>query len=773
MTKFGTAQPVRRVEDQRFITGQGRYMDDINRPGQAYAYVLRSPHAHAEIRGIDVSPAKAVPGVLAVCTSTDLAADGIGTLPCVIPLKSRDGKDRANPPRPALAKDRVRHVGDPVALVVAESLAAAKDAAELIAIDYETLPSVSSGRAALEAGAPQLWADAPGNLVFDWILGDRAKIDAAFAKAKHITTLEVTNNRIVVASMEPRVAIGEYDKASERITLYANTQGAHSVRNLLAGMIYNVPATKVRVITPDVGGGFGMKLFLYPEHVLTTYAARKLGRPVKWTSERSEAFLSDTQGRDNFTKGEMALDANGKILAIRVTTIADMGAYLSNYAPFIPTIAGTRVLSSQYATPLISAEVRGAFTNTVPVDAYRGAGRPEANYLVERLMDTAARELGIAPTELRKRNFIAPSAFPYATPTGLTYDSGAFAENMERAMHAADWVGAAARASAARSHGKRRGIGMACYLEATAGPTEERAEIRFEADGTIAVLVGTQSTGQGHETAYMQLVSERLGVPFDKIRVIQGDSDRIKTGGGTGGARSLYAEGGAIIGAAEIIVTKGKQVASNLLEAAAADIEFEAGVFRIAGTDRRVSIMEVAAAARDPAKRPAELGDGLEAEATFGVAGTFPNGCHIAEVEIDEGTGKVTLVNYTVVDDMGRVVNPMIVAGQAHGGIAQGVGQALLEHTVYDETGQLQSGSFMDYCMPRADDLPAIQFELNEVPCKTNPLGVKGAGEAGTVGAAPAVVNALVDALKDLGIRHIDMPATPERVWQAINGARR
>ena len=773
MTKFGTAQPIRRVEDQRFITGQGRYMDDINRPGQTYAYLLRSPHAHALIRGIDTAAAKAAPGVLGVYTGADLTADGIGPLPCVIPLQSRDGRDRANPPHPALATDRVRHVGDPVVLLVAETLAAARDAAELVEIDYEPLAAVSDMRAALQPGAPQLWEDAPGNLVFDWMLGDRAKVDAAFAKAKHVTTLEVNNNRIVVASMEPRVAIGEYDQASQRFTLYANTQGAHSVKGLLAGMVLNIPPDKLRVVTPDVGGGFGMKLFLYAEHVLTTYAARKLGRPVKWTSERSEAFLSDTQGRDNLTKGEIAFDGDGKILAIRVTTLANMGAYLSTFAPFIPTIAGTRVLSSQYATPLISAEVKGVFTNTVPVDAYRGAGRPEANYLVERLMDTAARELGLSGSELRKRNFIPPSAFPYATPTGLNYDSGAFLENMERAMQAADWANAPARVKAARSRGKRRGIGMACYLEATAGPSEERAEIRFEADGTVSVLVGTQSTGQGHETAYMQLVSERLGVPFDRIRVFQGDSDLIKSGGGTGGARSLYSEGGAILGASDIIVSKGKQVASNLLEAAAADIEFEAGVFRIVGTDRKVGIMEVAQAARNPAKRPADLGDGLEAEANIGVAGTFPNGCHIAEVEVDESTGQVALVAYTVVDDMGRVINPMILEGQAHGGIAQGVGQALLEHAVYDETGQLLSGSFMDYCMPRADDLPPIRFELNEVPCTTNPLGVKGAGEAGTVGAAPAVINALVDAVKDLGIRHIDMPATPERVWRAIAAAER
>ncbi|HYM30693.1 MAG TPA: xanthine dehydrogenase family protein molybdopterin-binding subunit [Candidatus Cybelea sp.] len=773
MTKFGTAQPVRRVEDHRFLTGQGRYTDDINRPGQTYAFLLRSPHAHARIAGIDVTAAKSAPGVLGVFTAADLTADGIGDLPCVVPLKSRDGKDRANPSHPILARGRVRHVGDPVALLVAGTLAQAKDAAERIDVNYDVLESVTDMRAAVRAGAPQIWDEAPGNICFDWILGDRAKVDAAFAKAKHVTSLDVVNNRIVVASMEPRVAIGEYDAKSGRFTVYANTQGTHLVKGLLAGAVLKVAEEKIRVVTPDVGGGFGMKLFLYAEQALVAYAARKIGRPVRWTSERSEAFLSDTQGRDNLTKGEMAFDASGKILALRVTTLAGLGGYLSTFSPFIPTVAGTRVLSSQYATPLISAEVKGVFTNTVPVDAYRGAGRPEANYLVERLLDTAASEMNIAPAELRKRNFVQPSAFPYATPTGLNYDSGAFQQNMELAMKAAGWDGFPARAAAARRQGKYRGIGIGCYLEATAGPTEERAEIRFEADGSVSVLVGTQSTGQGHETGYMQLVSERLGVPFDKIRVIQGDSDAIKTGGGTGGARSLYSEGGALLGAADIIVAKGKQVAGHLLEAASVDIEFDAGTFRVAGTDRKVGIMDVAQAARDPKNLPAGAPAGLEAESNFAASGTFPNGCHIAEVEVDPDTGQVALVGYTVVDDMGRVINPMIVAGQVHGGIAQGVGQALLEQAVYDDaSGQLLTGSFMDYCMPRADDLPAFRFQLNEVPCTTNPLGVKGAGEAGSVGAAPAVINALVDALKEFGVTNVDMPATPERVWRAVHARR-
>ena len=673
-----------------------------------------------------------------------------------------------------LAKGKVRHVGDPVAVVIAETLLAARDAAEAVEVEYDPLPAVTDMAAALKPGAPQLFDEVKNNQVVDWVLGDPAKAKAAFAKARHVVSLDLVNNRIVVASMEARAALADYDPKSQRFTLYSNTQGAHLVKGLLANVAFQVAPEKVHVITPDVGGGFGMKLFLYAEHVLTCYAARKLGRPVKWVGERSDAFVSDTHGRDNVSTGRLALDADGKFLGLHVTTLANFGAYLSTFAPFIPTVAGTRVLSVVYRIPAIVAEVKGVLTNTVPVDAYRGAGRPEANYLVERLVDRAAAELGLAPDELRRRNFIPPSAMPYDTGTGLVYDSGEFAENLKRAMQAAGWSGFAERQKAARARNKRRGIGIGCYLEATAGNTEERVEIKFAADGMVNVLVGTQSTGQGHETAYMQLVADRLGVPFDRIKVIQGDSDLIKTGGGTGGARSLYSEGGAILGASEQIITKGKLMAGHLLEAPVVDIEFDAGSFRIAGTDRAIGIIELAKAAQDPAKRPPGMEQNLDGEFNMAIGvGTFPNGCHIAEVEVDEGTGKVDLVGYTVVDDMGKVINPMIVEGQVHGGIAQGVGQALLEHTVYDETGQLLSGSFMDYCLPRADDMPAVRFQLHEVPCTTNPLGVKGAGEAGTVGAAPSVINAVINALQDLGVRNIDMPATPERVWQAMQAARR
>ena len=773
MTKFGAAQSMRRVEDQRFLTGTGRYTADVSLPRQVYAYVLRSPHASARIQGLDADAARRLPGVIAIYTAADIEAEGLGLLPCIIPVENRDGTQRANPPRAALAKDRVRHVGDPVALVVAESLAQARDAAEAIMVDYAPLPAVADMRQALAAGAPAVWDETPSNLCLDWERGDKAKTDAAFAAAAHVVKLEVDNNRIVVASMEPRAALADYDPADRRFTLYTNTQGAHLVRRLLADAVLHVPQEKVHVITPDVGGGFGMKLFLYPEHVLTSFAARKLGRPVKWVSERSEAFLSDTQGRDNLSTGELALDKDGKFLALRVSTMANLGAYLSTFAPFIPTMAGHRVLVGAYDFASAHVSVKGVFTNTVPVDAYRGAGRPEANYLTERLIDTAARELKMTPDELRRRNFVPSSAMPYATVFGLTYDSGEFRQTMEMAMGAAGWTGFAKRAEESRKRGLRRGLGLAYYLEATAGPTEDAAEIHFEDDGTVSVLVGTQSTGQGHETAYTQIVSERLGVPTDRIRIVQGDSARIKSGGGTGGARSLYTEGGAILATAEIVINKGKDMAGHVLEAAPADIEFNAGEFRIVGTDRKIAILELAEIARDPARRSPGLEGGLDADAAFAVTtGTYPNGCHIAEVEVDEATGRVQVVRYTVADDMGRVINPMIVEGQVHGGIAQGIGQALLEHTVYDRDGQLVSGSFTDYCMPRADDLPFFTFQLNEVPCATNPLGVKGAGEAGAVGAAPAVINALLDAVKDLGIRHIDMPATPERVWRAIRAAK-
>lgn len=764
MTKFGQSQPVRRVEDQRFITGQGRYTDDIALPGQAIGMMLRSPHAHARIAAIDTAAAKAAPGVLAVYTVADLKAAGIGSLPCTIPLKNRDGSLRADPPRPALADGMVRHVGDPVAFVVAETAAQARDAVELIEVDYDPLPAAARLATAMEAGQPQIWPEVPNNRVFDWEVGDKAKTDALFAQAAKVVKTTIENNRIVVASMEARVSLAAFDAAGGRFTLYVPTQGVWVQKKLLS-KILGVEEAAIHVVTNDVGGGFGMKIFIYPEQVMTMFAARALGRPVKWTSDRAEAFLADTHGRANLTHAELALDKDNNFLALRTHNIADMGAYLSTYAPMIPTMAGTKVLSSVYRFQAVHARVEGVFTNTVPVDAYRGAGRPESNYIMERLIDQAARELGIDRAQLRRQNYIPVSAFPWTSAMGLTYDSGEFENTADTALKAIDWAGFEARRAEAKARGRLRGIGMAYYLEATGGAPTERAEIRFTEDGWVEVYVGTQSTGQGHETAYTQIVAEQLGVDFDRVRILQGDSDAIPTGGGTGGARSLYSEGGAILKAKDAVIEKGKAVAADMLETAQGDIEFAAGRFTVAGTDRSAGIMDVAAEAR---KRDASLDTAADWQVQ---AITFPNGCHACEVEVDPATGITQVVRYVVADDMGRVINPTIVKGQIHGGVVQGIGQALYESVVYDDDGQLLTGTFTDYCMPRADNFPEIEVILCEVPCKTNPLGVKGAGEAGAVGSAPATMNALVDALAPAGITHVDMPATPQKVWDLLNGA--
>lgn len=772
MTKFGVAQSVRRVEDPRLLKGEGSYTDDITLPGMTFGAVLRSPHAAARIGAIDTAAALAVPGVLGVWTGADLAADGIGDLPCLIKLKNRDGSAQVSPPRPALAVGAVHHVGDPVAFVVAETAAAARDGAEAIAVEYDTLPSVTDLATALDAGVAQVWEEAPGNVCFDWETGQKDKTEALFRAAAHVTRLTVVNNRIVVSSMEARAALAAFDAASGRWTLRTNTQGGWSLKQMLGEAVFGTDQEKFRIITPDVGGGFGMKLFLYPEHVLTCYAARQLNRPVKWTSERSEAFLSDTQGRDHITLGELAVDKEGRFLALRVRNVANMGAYLSNYAPFIPTMAGTGVLASVYGFEAVYANVIGVFTHTVPVDAYRGAGRPESNYLVERLIDAAARELKIDRAELRRRNMVGPEAMPYTTPMGKIYDSGDFRVVLDAALKTTDWAGFEARRAEAAKRGRRRGIGLAYYLEATGGSPSERAEIRFAEDGYVDVYVGTQSTGQGHETAYVQLTVDRLGVPGELVRVKQGDTDTIPEGGGTGGARSLYSEGQAIFATAATVIEKGRRAAADALEAAPADIVFEAGRFSIVGTDRGIDILELAATVRARVAGGEDVATLDAAEVAQIKAHTFPNGCHIAEVEVDPETGMVAVVRYSVTDDVGRAVNPLIVRGQVHGGVAQGYGQAVLERTAFDpESGQLLSGSFMDYALPRAADLPDIEVDLIEVPCGTNPLGVKGAGEAGAVGSPPAVMNAIVDALSVLGVAHIDMPATPERVWKAVAGA--
>jgi len=769
MTKFGLAQPVRRVEDPRLLKGGGRYTDDIHPASELHGTVLRSPHAAARIVSIDTSAAMGLPGVLAIYTHADLKADEIGDVPCAIPLKNRDGSPRANAPHPALANDAVRHVGDPVAFIVAETTQAGRDAAEAILVEYDLMPSVTDLATATHDGQPVIWPEAPNNICFDWEVGDRAKVDALFAQAAHVTKLTVVNNRVVANSMEARAALAEYDAATGRWTLTANTQGGWVLKQILGSQVFKSGDDKFRIITPDVGGGFGMKLFVYAEHVLVCYAARKLGRPVKWASERSEAFLSDTQGRANLTEGELALDANGKMLAMRTRNLADMGAYLSTFAPFIPTGAGTKVLASVYGFQAIYANVLGVFTNTVPVDAYRGAGRPESNYLVERLIDTAAREMKIDPIALRKRNLVQPAAMPFRSAMGQMYDSGDFERVMDAALEKIDHAGFAARRAEAASRGKRRGLGLSYYLEATGGAPTERAEIRFADDGFVDVYVGTQSTGQGHETAYVMLTADRLGIDGDKIRVRQGDTDTIPTGGGTGGARSLYSEGQAILVTASSVIEKGRRAASEALEAAMADIVFEEGRFSIVGTDRGLDIISLAAQQRARAAKGEDVTTLDAAEVANIDSHTFPNGCHMAEVEVDPETGSIELVRYIVCDDVGKAVNPMIVRGQVHGGVAQGFGQAVLEYTAYDpESGQLLAGSFMDYAMPRAYDLPDIEVELIEVPCMTNPLGVKGAGEAGAVGSPPAMINAIVDALASEGVTKIDMPATPERVWQAL-----
>jgi carbon-monoxide dehydrogenase large subunit len=769
MTKFGLAQSVRRVEDPRLLKGNGRYTDDIVLPGMLHGIVLRSPHAAATLGAIDTTAARSVPGVKAIYTAADLNADGIGSLPCAVSLDNRDGSTMASPPHPVLADGAVRHVGDPVAFIVADTAKAARDAAEQISVDYQIQPAITDLATVTGTSAPLVWPEVKQNIVFDWEFGDRAKTDAQFAKASHITSLTVVNNRIVVSSMEARASIADYDSATGRWTMYANTQGGWLVKGLIAP-VFKAEPDKFRIVTPDVGGGFGMKLFLYAEHVLTCYAARKLGRPVKWAAERSEAFLCDTQGRDNLTLGELAIDADGKFLAVRTRVIANMGAYLSNFGPYIPTIAGTSVLASVYGFQAVYANVVGVFTNTVPVDAYRGAGRPESNYLMERLVDAAARELKIDRTELRRRNMVAVSAMPHSTPYGTIYDSGDFRMVLDAALRQMDYAGFATRRDAAAKRGKRRGIGLAYYLEATGGDPTERAEIRFADDGNVDVYVGTQSTGQGHETAYVQLTSERLGIDAENIRIRQGDTDVIPVGGGTGGARSLYSESQAILLTTDSVIGKGRQAAAEVLEASPADIAFADGRFAIVGTDRGIDIIALAETQRKKAAagEPAITLD--SAEVANIDRHTFPNGCHIAEIEVDPETGMVEIIRYLVCDDFGKTVNPLIVRGQVHGGVAQGFGQAVMESTAYDaSSGQLVSGSFMDYALPRADDLPDIEVELLEVPCAGNPLGVKGAGEAGAVGSPPAVINAIIDALSVDGVTHIDMPATPEKVWKAIS----
>jgi len=772
LTKFGIGQPVPRAEDPTLVQGHGRYTDDINLPGQAYAVIVRSTHGHGVIRGIDTRAAKDMPGVLAIYTGTDLNAAGYGTLKCVVPFKNRDGSEMRKPARYALATDKVRFFGDPVAVVVAESVAQAKDAAEAIEVDIESLPAVSQASEAAKPGAPLIYDDAPGNIALDYHYGDTEKVAAAFAEAAHVTKLSLRNNRLVVNAMEPRSAIGSYDPANEKWTLNVGCQGAFGLRGQLANDILKVPPEKLRVLTGNVGGSFGMKAAAYPEYVCLLHAARALGRPVKWTDERSGSFVSDQQGRDHEFAAELALDKRGRFLALRFTGFGNIGAYLATVAPLMSTMNLVKNAVSVYRTPLIEVSTKVMFTNTSPVSAYRGAGRPEGNYYMERLIDQAAAEMKIDKIALRRRNFIPPDAIPYQAPSGMAYDSGDFAAVLDDALKLADWDGFATRKKESKKKGKLRGRGVGCYLEVTAPPNKEMGGIRFEADGTVTIITGTLDYGQGHATPFAQVLSARLGVPFDRIRLLQGDSDQLIVGGGTGGSRSITASGTAIVEAAAKVVEKGKEIAGAVLEAATADIEFADGRFAIAGTDRAITIMELAEKLRGGIALPEGVPNSLDvSHASEPIPSAFPNGCHIAEVEIDPDTGTTDVVGYVMVNDFGTIVNPMLVEGQMHGGIVQGIGQALMENVVYDSEGQPVSGSFMDYAMPRAEDAPRFIFRSHPVPAKSNPLGTKGCGEAGCTGALPAVMNAIADALSERGIRHIDMPATPPRIWKALQDA--
>jgi aerobic carbon-monoxide dehydrogenase large subunit len=772
--KFGIGQPMRRHEDVRLLTGRGRYTDDITLPRMSHAFVLRSPMAHALIKRVDTATARRMPGVLLALTGEDVRTDGLGDLPCTTPLVGRDGKPRHDTPRPVLALDKVRHVGQPVALVVAETLNAARDAAEAIEVEYQPLPSVTEAKDALAPGAPELFDHIPGNVVFDWDndTSDATATDAAFAQAKHVVSLELVNNRIVVNSMEPRNAIGDYDRASGRSTLTTATQGPHFVRNPLAELVLKIPKEKLRLITPNVGGGFGMKAFVYPEHALVVWAARKLERPVKWQEDRSEGFVSDNQGRDHVTRAELALDDKGGFLGLRVSVIANLGAYLSPFGSFVPT-RSTDLVSGIYSTPAIHINVKGVCTNTVAVCAYRGAGRPEAGYLLERLVDAAAREIGMSPDAIRRVNFVRPQAMPYTSPTKLVIDSGEFEKVMERCMAAAEWSSFPKRRKQSERTGKLRGIGMASYTERCGGGFPETASIEFKGE-RVELVMGNQEYGTGLVTSYKQIVADQLGLDPDRIDVIMGDTDRTPAGL-TGGSRALAVAGSALYEAGRTIIDKGTKLAAHLLEVSAQDVVFADGKFSIPGTDLSLDLLDVAKSARDTAKLPAGMEPGLDTtHQRVPAAQTFPNGCHIVEVEIDPNTGMVTIERYTVVDDFGRTINPLLLEGQVHGGIAQGIGQALFEHAIYDpENGQLLSGSFMDYAMPRASNTPSYAFSTHNVPTKANPLGVKGAGEAGAVGAPPAVINAIVEAVyRQTGLRHIDMPATPHRVWELLNRGR-
>jgi len=770
--RFAIGQPVTRMEDPALLRGEGRYTDDMNLPGQLYAAFVRSRHAHGLLRGIDAAEALAMPGVRAVLTAADMTAAGIGQMPSLAAPSSSDGTPNPRPRQMPLATDKVRYVGDPVACVVADSIKAAKDAAELVMLDIDPLPAVTSAVEAMADGAAQIYDEAPGNIAHRYHYGDSAAVADAFARAAHVTRLSLRNSRIVVAQMEPRSALASFDADDGRYVLRLGTQGVWYMRNALMNML-GVSADKLQVITGNVGGSFGLKMFVFPEYPVLMVAAKRLGVPVKWTDERSDSFLSDAHGRDHHTDAELALDVDGRFLAVRLKVLGNLGACLSNATTIPPTLNAVLNTVGVYATPLIEVTSVCLFSNTTPVGAYRGAGRPEGNYYMERLIETAAAEMGIDRVELRRRNHIQPEQMPHLAPSGMKYDVGNFPAILDRALEISDWDGFAARRAESRARGKLRGRGIGQYLEVTGSPSPEMGGLRFEADGTVTIITGTLDYGQGHATPFAQVLCDRLGVPFDKVRLLQGDSDQLIAGSGTGGSRSAISSGTAIVAASDLCIERGRQIAAHVLEAAEVDIEFERGRFRIAGTDRGIDVMELAARLREGIELPEGLPSTLDVQtiANF-AASSFPNGCHVAEIEVDEETGVADVVRYHMVNDFGTVINPLIVGGQAHGGVVQGIGQALYENVAYDESGQLSAGSFMDYAVPRADNAPGFAMEYLSVPAKTNVLGVKGCGEAGCAGSLPAVMNALVDALRPRGVRHIDMPATPERIWSALQAAR-
>jgi carbon-monoxide dehydrogenase large subunit len=782
---IGTA--VKRKEDVRFLTGRGQYTDDITLPNQSYACFLRSPHAHAKIESIDTTGAKSSPGVIAVYTGEDVAADSVNGLPCGWLITDVNGDPMKEPPHPILAQGKVRYVGDAVAMVVAESLEQARNASEAIAVDYEELPAVTSVRKALESGAPVVHDDngLTDNKCYTWGLGDKAAVDSAFSGAQHVVSLDLENNRLIPNAIEPRAANAHYNASEDSYTLYVSNQNPHVERLLMCAFVLGLPEHKVRVISPDVGGGFGSKIYLYAEDVAVTWASRKCGRAIKWTGERSESFLTDAHGRDHFTHCELALDDQGKFLGLRVHTTANMGAYLSTFASCIPTILYATLLAGQYTTPAIYCEVDAVFTNTAPVDAYRGAGRPEANYVIERLVTQAAWALGVGQDEIRRRNFITD--FPYQTPVALQYDTGDYKQCLEKANTLAEVDGFDRRKQESAARGMLRGIGYSSYIEAcglapsnVAGALGARAglfevgEVRVNPTGSVTVFTGSHSHGQGHETTFSQVVADRLGIGVDQVDVVHGDTGRVPFGMGTYGSRSISVGGAAIAKAMDKIVDKATKIAAHLLEASDADVEFKDGRFTIKGTDKSVGFGDVALAAYVPHNYPLDkLEPGLDETAFYDPTNfTYPAGTYICEVEVDPDTGDVRIDRFTAVDDFGNVINPMIVEGQVHGGLVQGIGQALLERAVYDdETGQLLTGSYMDYALPRADDVPSFKVDTVCTPCTHNPLGTKGCGEAGAIGAPSAVMNAVVDALRDKGVKHLDMPATPERVWRAMQNA--